>query len=99
MVLTTAPILRLPQFDCTFMLKTDASNCATGAVLSQHTSSEGSLLLLVAFYSKKLNSAEQKYPVHDHEMLAIIQAFSKYCYYLINREVVVYTDHKPLQYL
>ena len=48
---------------------------------------------------KKLNAAEQKYPVHDHKILAIIQACSKWRCYLINKEVVVYTDHKPLQYL
>ena len=59
------------------MLETDASDCAIGAVLLQHISSEGSPLLPVAFYSKKLNAAEQKYPVHDHEMLAIIQAWQQ----------------------
>ena len=54
------------------MLKTDASDCAIGAVLSQHASSEGFLLLPVAFYSKKLNAVEQNYPVHDYKILVII---------------------------
>ena len=75
------------------------SDHAISAVLLQHTSSEGSPLLPVTFYSKKLNAAEQKYPVHDHEMLAIIQACSKWRCYLFNKGIVVYTDHKPLQYL
>ena len=75
------------------MLETDAFNNAIGAVLFQHASSEGSLLLPVAFYHKKLNSAEQNYYVHDYEMLAIIQACNKWRSHLINKEVVVYTDH------
>ena len=54
------------------MLETDASDRAIGADLLQHASTEGYLLLPVTFYRKKLNEAEQKYPVHDHKMLAII---------------------------
>ena len=54
------------------MFETDASDCAIRAVLLHHTSSDGSLLLPVAFYNKKLNASEQKYPVHDHKTLAII---------------------------
>ena len=59
------------------MLDTDASDHAIGAVLLQHASTESSLLLPVAFYSKKLNAAEKKYPVQDSEILAIIYACSK----------------------
>ena len=81
------------------MLENDASDHAISAVLLQHASTEDSLLLLVAFYSKKLNATEKKYPVHNYEILAIIQACRKRHRYLINKEVVVYTDHKPLQYL
>ena len=81
------------------MLKTDASNHAIGAILSQHASSEGYLLLPVAFYSKKLNAAEQKYLVHDREILVVTQACSKWRWYLFNKKFVIYTDHKPLQYL
>ena len=80
------------------MIETNASDHAIDAILSQHVLLEDSLLLLVAFYSKKLNAAEQKYPVYDYEILAIIQACGKWCCYLINKEVVVYMDHKPLQY-
>ena len=54
------------------MVETDVFDCAIGAVLSQYMSSEGSLLLQVAFYSKKLNVTEQKYPVPDCEILVII---------------------------
>ena len=97
--LTTAPVLLLTWFNCPFVLKTDAYNHAIGAVLLQHAFSEGSPLLPVVFYSKTLNTAEQKCPVHDHKMLATIQAWSKWNYYLINEEVMVYTNHKSLQYL
>ena len=95
----TAPVLKIPQFDHPIALKTEVSDHTIGAVLLQYASSEGSPLLPVAFYSKKLNATKHKYPVHDHVMLAIIQAYSKQHYNLINKEVMVFTDHKTLQYL
>ena len=54
------------------MIDTDASDCAISTVFLQNASLEASLLLSVAFYSKKLDTAEKKYPVHDYKILAII---------------------------
>ena len=88
--LHTAPIL--PHFDHPFMLEIDASVCAISAVLLHHISTGDSPLLPVAFYSKKLNAGEQKYPMHDHKMLAIIQACNKWNCYLIKKDVVAYTN-------
>ena len=51
-----------------------------------------------AYYSKKLNTAERKYPVHDRELLAIVNACSKWRCYLANRTTKVFTDHKPLEH-
>ena len=53
-----------------FIVHTDASGYATGAVLMQRFD-EG--LRPIAFLSKKMSKAERNYPVHEQELLAILQ--------------------------
>jgi hypothetical protein len=64
-VVASEPVLRLPNFELPFEVHTDASNKAIGDVLVQ----EGHL---IAYKSRKLKEAEQKYSAHEKEMLAII---------------------------
>ena len=52
----------------------------------------------MAYYSKKLNATERKYTIHDHELMAIMHACSKWHCYLANRTTKVFTDHKPLEH-
>ena len=54
-------------------LETDASDGAIRVYLSQLD--EKGRLYLVAFYSRKLNSAELNYKIYDKELLAIIDVF------------------------
>jgi len=51
------------------------------------------------FHSRKLNSAERNYEIHDKELLAIMEAFKEWKRYLWGEEepVTVYTDHHNLQ--
>jgi len=53
----------------------------------------------VAFHSRKLNSAETNYEIHDKEILAIMAAFREGNWYLTGQKepVTVYTDHQNLQ--
>ena len=56
--LTSAPIMAYPQFDKEFILDTDASGSAIGAVLSQrHEDGEH----VIAYGSRSLTRAEKKY--------------------------------------
>ena len=93
-----APILIYARLSDPFIVETDASNFAIGCVLSQH-STDG-LLHPIAFYSRKLNSTESNWPIHDKELFAIITAFRQWRHYLLSAEhiVMVYTDHRNLQY-
>src|SRR5215510_3948011 len=93
--LTTAPILRLPDFNLPFEVTTDASDFAVGAVLTQ---TEGTETRPVAFESRKLNSAERNYSTYEKEMLAIINALRVWRPYLLGKRFIVHTDHCPLSH-
>ena len=71
---TSAPILAMADMSKPFILECDASNYATGAVLSQKA--EDGHIHLIAFYSKMLNDAERNYDIYDKELLAVIRALS-----------------------
>ena len=75
-----------------FSLTTDASGIAVGAVLAQGV--DGSKPL--AFFSKKLSTAERKYSAFDRELLAVFQAVKHFRHILEGRQFTVWTDHKPL---
>jgi hypothetical protein len=93
--MTVAPVLVLPDPKLPFVVHTDASGYAIGAVLQQD---QGKGLQPVAFLSKKMLDAETRYPVHEQELLAIIHALSSWRHYLSGAKFVVRTDHKSLQF-
>ncbi|KAL8441753.1 hypothetical protein Emed_007504 [Eimeria media] len=84
--------LQLPNPDLPYVVWTDASGYALGAVLLQ----EGRPL---AFLSKKMNAAQLKYSTYQQELLALITALHKWQHLLRPAEVTAYTDHRSLQHL
>jgi transposase InsO family protein len=96
---TEAPILR--HFDPTLqaIMETDASDYAIGAILSQRFPDDDKIHP-TAFLSKKMDSAQINYEVHDKELLAIVLAFKTWKRYLegAKHQVLIYTDHKNLEY-
>jgi hypothetical protein len=97
-MMAEAPILILPDPNLPFVINTDASGYAVGAVLQQD---QGRGLQPIAFLSKKMLDAETRYPVHEQELLAIIHSLSTWRHYLHGAKfkIIVKTDHKSLQYL
>lgn len=95
---TSAPILMMPDVTAPFTVETDASDYATGAILSQRDSSGD--LRPVAYYSKALAPAERNYDVYDKELLAIVRALEEWRPYLEGspHRVTIYSDHKNLEY-
>ena len=92
----SAPCLALPDMARDFIVHTDSSGYATGAVLMQKFE-EG--LRPIAFLSKKMRPAERRYPVHEQELLAILSALKAWRHYLSGRRFTVWTDHQSLQYI
>lgn len=95
-ILVGDPILRYPDFTKPFVLTTDASNYALGAVLSQiHETKDHP----VAFASRTLNKHEINYSTTEKEALAIIWAVEKFKPYLYGNKFTLITDHKPLTFI
>ncbi|XP_021371063.1 uncharacterized protein LOC110461754 [Mizuhopecten yessoensis] len=95
-LLVKAPVLAHPNFTKEFILDTDASNDAIGAVLSQIVDD---VERPVAFASRTLTEAERGYCVTRKELLAVVY-FTKYLrHYLYGRRFTVRIDHSSLRWL
>ena len=94
-ILSGNDILQYPNFDKPFVLTTDASNHAIGAVLSQGPIGSDRP---VAFASRTLNKSEENYSAIEKELLAIYWGCKYFRPYLFGRKFTLYTDHKPLTY-
>ena len=91
-----APILRLPDPSKVFVVRSDASDSALGAVLLQY---HGDVPHPVAYASRKLLARKIKYSTIERELLALVFAVRKFKYYLIGQSFMIEVDHKPLVYL
>jgi hypothetical protein len=90
-VMSTCPVLSLPDFSQPFILECDASSARVGAVLMQNRHP-------IAYESRKLRGLEFLYKIYDKEMLAIMHALSKFRQYLVRAKFVVRTNHNSLKY-
>ncbi len=78
---TSMPILHHPDPELEFFVEVDTSNTGIGAILSQRQGNPPKLFVC-AFYSRKLNSAEQNYDVGDLEILAMKAALEEWRHWL-----------------
>lgn len=95
-VLINAPILQYPDFDKPFILTTDASDVAIGAVLSQGKLGTDKP---VAYASRTLSDTEQRYSTIEKELLGIVWAIKYFRPYLYGKRFTIFTDHRPLTWL
>ncbi|RVW37791.1 Retrovirus-related Pol polyprotein from transposon 17.6 [Vitis vinifera] len=94
--LTTAPIVRAPNWKLPFEVMCDASDLAMGAVLGQR---EDGKPYVIYYASKTLNEAQRNYTTTEKELLAVVFALDKFRAYLVGSFIVVFTDHSALKYL
>lgn len=95
-IISTDQVLAYPQYDKPFILTTDASDFALGAVLSQMQ--EG-IERPIAFGSRTLSETESRYATNEKEALAIKWATQKFKNYLHGAKFTLVTDHKPLTFI
>ena len=95
---TSAPVLALYDYTKKTILETDASDWASGGVLSQYD--EEGRLRPVAYFSSKHSAQECNYEIYDKELLAIIKALEEWRPELQGTQepFEVITDHKNLEY-
>ena len=94
--LAEATMLAFPVLNAPTQLITDASDSAIGAVIQQTV--EG-VIRPIAFFSKNLSSAQQKWSAFDRELLAIYLAVRHFKHFLDGRSFTIFTDHKPLTFM
>ena len=94
-LLRSAALLSYPDPAADTALTVDASDVAVGGVLEQRSSRGWRPL---AFFSRALQPAEQKYSAFDRELLSLYLAVRHFRYFLEGRTFVAYTDHKPLTF-
>ena len=92
-VLCSEQILRFPDFTRQFIVTTDASQYALGAVLSQ---GDKGAERPIEFASKQLNAAESRYSAIERELLGVVWAVEHFRPYVFGRKFLIKTDHKPL---
>ena len=94
--LISAPILSYPLPEDNYILDTDASGYALGAVLSQI---QDGTEKVIGYASRSLNKAENNYCVTRRELLAVVFALKHFKPYVFGRAVTVRTDHGALRWL
>ena len=84
-------LLAYPDFSKDFHVYTDSSDCQLGAVIMQDDCP-------LAFYSRKLTSAQKCYTTGKQELLSIVETLKEFKNILLGQKLIVQTDNKNLLY-
>src|SRR5215813_9445220 len=95
-LLTSASIMKSPDWSLSFELMCDASDYAVGTVLGQRKEGKP---YVIHYVSRTLNSAQMNYTTTEKELLTVIFALDKFRSYLIGSSTIVYSDHAAVRYL
>jgi hypothetical protein len=92
----TPPILIYPVPGKRFILDTDASDKAVGAVLSQQIDDNEHV---IAYMSKALNKHETSYCTTRKELFAVITALKNFHSYIYGQNVLLRTDNAAVSWM
>jgi hypothetical protein len=91
-LLTTTPVLVMPDMEKQFSIYCDAFGQGLGCVLMQ----DGHV---VGYASRQLRKHEEHYPTHGLELAVVVHALMIWRHYLIGKICEVYSDHRSLKYI
>ncbi|SPC61973.1 related to pol protein [Ustilago sp. UG-2017b] len=94
---TSAGVLQHFDYHLPTRVETDASDFAIAGVLKQEHEQRWHP---VAYYSRKMSSAEKNYEIHDKELLAVVACLTQWRHMLagLPSQLVILTDHEALKY-
>ena len=93
-----ALILYFPDYSLPWIIRSDSSDHAVGAVLYQvHTNSDGIIINQpISFASHKYSGAATNWDTFKQEAFALYFAVTQFAYYLRGKDFVIETDHRNL---
>lgn len=94
--LTQAPILVSPDWTKPFRCHVDAMQTAVGGTLTQRENDGHERV--IAYYSKRLNTAEENYTSNDRELLGLVYFLKRFRCYLEGSNFEVVTDNQVLRH-
>jgi hypothetical protein len=91
-LLTTTPVLVMPEMEKQFSIYYDAFRQGLGCLLMQ----DGHV---VGYASRQLRKHEEHYPTHGLELAVVVYALKIWRHYQIGKRCEVYSDHRSLKYI
>ena len=88
-LLTSAPVLTLPEEGVDFTVYCDASGVGLGGVLMQKGK-------VIAYAFRQLKYHEKNYPTHDLKLAAVVFVLKLWRHYLYGVHCEIFTDHRSL---
>ena len=91
--LTTAPILRGPNWALPFHIHTDASDNVVREALGQ---AKDKLPYAIYFISKNLSKAKINHTTTKKELLDVVHSLNKFRHYITRYQTFIHTDHATI---
>lgn len=92
LMMSTPPVLALPNFNEPFVLEADASGQGIGAVIMQQGKP-------IAFFIKSLGPKAAAASTYEKEALAILEALKKWNHYFASTSLIIKTYQQSLKYI
>ncbi len=97
-LLTSPPILALPERGAEMRVETDASGTHAAGAIYQRSAASG-LFHPMAYWSATFDESQRRWSPTDRECAAVIWALKEWDYLLEGERFTLVTDHSALRYL